>query len=199
MDRGIRVKVIVGLGNPGKKYKNTPHSVGFEVVDEIATRLACSLRRSLRVKAVMGRGVFEGEDLLLVKPTAYMNRSGPVVAHVMRRRGLEPSDLVVVLDDADLEFGRLRVRAKGSSGGHRGLGSIVEAVGANDFARVRIGIGRKTSGGSLVEHVLRPFSADDRKRMKTVIGMAADAVMSVIESGVAEAMNRFNGAARMDA
>jgi len=193
------VKVIVGLGNPGKKYRKTPHNVGFEVIDEISSRVACSLRRSLRVKAMMGRGVFEGEDLLLVKPTAYMNRSGPVVAQVMRRGGIKPQDLVVVLDDADLEFGRLRLRPKGSSGGHRGLGSIVEAVGSSDFVRVRIGIGRTATGGSLVEHVLSPFSGKERKRMAAVIGTAADAVMSVLESGVGEAMNRFNGPVQMDA
>jgi len=187
------VKVIVGLGNPGKQYGNTPHNAGFAVLDEIAARLACRLRRSLRFRALTGRGAWAGEDVLLVAPAAYMNLSGPVVAAVLRAKGARPADMVVVMDDADLALGRLRVRPGGSHGGHRGLGSIIEALGTADFARVRVGIGRDADGRPLVEHVLAPLGAGDRRRLAAVIGVAADAALCVVASGADEAMNRFNG------
>jgi len=132
------------------------------------------------------------EDVLLVKPETYMNRSGLAVASILRYRRVDVGDMIMVLDDADLEQGKLRIRSKGGSGGHKGLGSIIEAVGSEEFTRVRIGIGREV-GNDLVDHVLRPYSGGDRKRMDEVFGLAADAVMCILAFDVSEAMNRFNG------
>lgn len=186
------MKVIVGLGNPGKQYENTPHNAGFSVADELAERLECSFRKSFRFSARTAKALYKEEDILLVKPETYMNRSGHAVAPIVKYRGARPEEMIVVLDDADLETGRLRIRSKGGSGGHKGLESIIECVGSEEFVRVRIGIGRD-SGNDLVEHVLKPYSAGDRKRMAEVYRLAGDAVMCIIDSGISEAMNRFNG------
>ena len=142
------MKVIVGLGNPGKAYAHTPHNVGFDVVHELARRLGCTLSLNRRFAARVGRTVGAETELLLVQPQTYMNDSGAAVAPILRYRKLTPADLVVVLDDADLPLGRLRIRKQGSSGGHRGLQSIVDALGTGEFIRVRVGIGRGESGGT---------------------------------------------------
>lgn len=187
------MKVIVGLGNPGKQYANTPHNVGFGVADVLADRLGAGFRRSLRFRAKIARGTYGPEALLLVKPQTYMNNSGESVAAIVRYRKLEASDTVVVVDDADLDLGRLRLRPGGSSGGHRGLQSIIRHLGSDAFARIRIGIGRRHAGGDLIKHVLRPFSQQERKQMTQVVGRAADAVMRVLDTGIDDAMNDFNG------
>ena len=186
------MRVIVGLGNPGKQYVHTPHNVGFEAIDNLAARLDCRLRGSFRFQARTGKAVVRDEPVLLVQPQAYMNNSGPALAPLLRTKGAGAPDLIVALDDADLAVGRIRVRAKGSSGGHKGLASIIASVGTEDFVRVRIGIGRDSGGRDLVEHVLTPFSSEERRQMDDVIERAADAVLCVVESGVEAAMNKFN-------
>ena len=186
------MRVIVGLGNPGKQYRHTPHNVGFEVIEKLAGRLDCGVRRSFRFQARTGKAVWAEQPLLLVQPQGYMNNSGPALAPLLRTKGAAAQDLVVVVDDADLEVGRLRVRAKGGSGGHKGLASLIESLGTEDFARVRIGIGRDSGGGDLVEHVLTPFSAGERRQVDEAIDRAADAVLHIVESGVEAAMNKFN-------
>jgi PTH1 family peptidyl-tRNA hydrolase len=193
------VKVVVGLGNPGTEYARTRHNVGFAVVDELADRLGCAVRRSFRFSAAMGKAAAGGETVLFVKPRTYMNRSGEAVAPILRFWKVAPPDLIVVLDDADLELGRLRVRAKGSSGGHRGLESVLQCVGSDAFTRVRLGIGRRVEGRDLVEHVLTAFSREELDRMAPAIKAAADAVLCVVESGVEAAMNRFNAPAQAEA
>lgn len=191
-------KIVVGLGNPGKHYAYTPHNVGFAVIDELASGFSCVLRRSFSFRARIGLVVSakgscgSEEKLLLVKPQTYMNRSGTAVASVLRYRKLTASDMIVVLDDADLDFGQLRIRARGSSGGHKGLTSVIQAMGSEEFARVRIGIGRDNNSKGLVEHVLTPFSAAEWQEMKQIIRRAAQAVLCILNSGVETAMNRFN-------
>lgn len=186
------MKLIAGLGNPGRRYVRTPHNVGFEVVERLGRQWSCSLKRSLRFRARIGAAK-QGEDkVLLLKPEAFMNNSGPVVAAVMRYRRLEPTDLVVVLDDADLEEGRIRVRPGGSSGGHRGLQSIIDCVGSDRFARVRIGVGRNDERGGLVDHVLRPYDKDGWGKMDAVIDRAGEAVLWVLRFGIEAAMNEYN-------
>ena len=188
------MKVVVGLGNPGKKYDGSPHNVGFAVIDRLCEMTSSGLRRSLRFKARMGDVSLAGERVLLVKPQTYMNRSGDTVGAILRYRKLSTDDLIVVLDDADLAFCRLRIRGEGSSGGHRGLESIIAAVGSVNFARIKIGIGRGMGKGSgLIEHVLRPFGKDEAETVKSCIDRAASAVETVLESSISEAMNRFNG------
>lgn len=182
-------KLIAGLGNPGRRYRHTPHNIGFEVIDELASRLGCSVRRSLRFRAQLGRGDINGQTVSLIKPMNYMNRSGPVINAVLRKYGMGASDLIVILDDADLELEQLRIRPRGSAGGHKGLQSIIESTGCDQFTRVRLGIGRSTD---LVKHVLSPFTGQARKQMEQIIQRAADAVLAIMEQGVDAAMNRYN-------
>lgn len=184
------MKIIVGLGNPGRRYAGTRHNAGFMVVDRLAGKLGIKLSRSIRFSAQMGEA--EGRGLLLFKPMTFMNNSGVPVGRLARRKGAEACDLVVVLDDADLPVGRLKVSARGSSGGHRGLQSVIDAVGSGEFARIRVGIGRDDDDG-LVDHVLSPFLPSESKLIELVMDVAADAVECVADSGVDTAMNRFNG------
>lgn len=184
--------MVVGLGNPGARYERTRHNVGFEVADELARRAQGRFRRSWRAHAAWCGVEVGGEEFLLVKPQTYMNRSGTAVAQVLRRKGLGPADLVVVVDDADLGVGQLRVRSKGSAGGHKGLKSIVAALGTEEFVRVRVGIGGGGAGGDLVDHVLSGFSAEERAVMKAAVARAADAVIGIARDGVDKAMNSFN-------
>jgi len=187
------VKIVAGLGNPGRKYEGTPHNIGFEVADELSRLLSCEFSRSLRFKARIASGAVEGDKVVLVKPQTFMNRSGLTVGSLMRYRKLTPSDLVVVVDDADLPLGRLRIRPSGGSGGHRGMASVIESVGSNDFVRVRIGIGRDERSEGLVDHVLSRFSKDERMMMGPVVRRAAQAVTCIVASGTEAAMNEFNG------
>lgn len=186
------MNVIVGLGNPGSKYEHTPHNVGFEVVDGLAGRCSCKLRMSVRLGARQGRVEWNGHDLLLVKPQSYMNNSGAVVAGLLHYYKASPQDLVVVLDDADLVFGRIRIRPEGGSGGHRGVDSIIQHLQSRAFARVRIGIGEGGEGKDLVRHVLRKFSPAEREKMDVVAEKAMEAVLMIVDSGIDAAMNSFN-------
>jgi len=187
------VKIVVGLGNPGKRYEKTPHNAGFMVIDALAAELGCRVRRSLRFGSCVGKTVYGGEAVWLVKPQTYMNRSGEAVASVVRYLKIGPDGLIVVLDDADLPMGRMRLRPGGSSGGHKGLDSIIAGVGAGEFVRLRVGIGRSESGGALVEHVLSPFSVSEQRLMERMAGEAARAVRCVLDEGIEKAMNAFNG------
>ena len=188
------MKVIAGLGNPGPEYKDTPHNIGFDVVELLAERLAATWRTSARFQARLARVERGGEAWLLVQPQTFMNLSGTSVAPLVRYHGGGPGDLVVVLDDADLPLGRLRIRAEGGSGGHRGLASVIETLGSETFARVRLGVGREpVAGGGLVEHVLGRFDPARRLTAQRLVGIAADAVECLAEKGLAVAMNRFNG------
>lgn len=185
------MKLIVGLGNPGRRYRNTPHNAGFAVVDGMAVRLGCTFRKRLRFRARTAEAQIGTEPVLLVKPETYMNRSGQAVGALLRFRKLDVTDVIVVVDDADLELGRIRIRPQGSSGGHRGLVSIEEHVGKG-FARVRIGIGRSEQE-ALVDHVLTPLAASQRVVLDKVVEVASDAIGMLIEKGANEAMNAFNG------
>jgi PTH1 family peptidyl-tRNA hydrolase len=193
------VRLVAGLGNPGREYESTPHNIGFAVVDILATRLDCRMRRSLRVPARIARTAWAGEALMLVQPMTFMNASGEAVGPLMRRNGVEPGGLLVVVDDADLPLGRIRVKPRGSAGGHRGLGSIIASIGSDDFVRVRIGIGRRGEpGDELTGHVLTPFGRGDRPKAEAAAERGADAVLWLIEHGVDSAMNRFNGTVAAD-
>jgi len=188
------VKVIAGLGNPGPEYEDTPHNVGFDVVALLAERLAAEWRRSTRFQARLAR-VERGSDAwLLTQPQTFMNLSGTSVVPLLRYYGGVPGDLVVVLDDADLPMGRIRIRPEGGSGGHRGLASVIETLGTGEFARVRLGVGRAgTADNGLVDHVLGRFDQTRRQEARRMVAVAADAVQCLVEKGLAEAMNRYNG------
>ena len=181
--------VIAGLGNPGKKYSKTRHNIGFMVIDEYASRYRIVLNE--RKEYRIGKGTLDGHPLILLQPLRYMNISGPVIKKVLTRHSLQPEHLIVVHDDLDMTPGVLRIRRRGSAGGHKGVESIIQNLGTLDFIRLKIGIGRNEDIPS-EEYVLRNFSAQEKKIMKEAIVHAGDAISSIMLEGVDAAMNRFN-------
>jgi len=186
----VAMRLIVGLGNPGQKYKGTRHNVGFCCIDELARRWQVELSRRV-FHGIGWTGVMRGERVLLLKPGTYMNLSGQSVGEAASFHKVAPSDLLVIVDDMALPTGRLRVRAKGSAGGHNGLSNIIERLGHEDFARVRIGIDQ-VRGERMVGHVLSPFTEEEDRIMEPAIRRAADAVECWLADGIDTAMNRYN-------
>lgn len=189
------MKIIVGLGNPGREYAATRHNLGFMVVDEIARRLRVVSSRS-RFRAVLTEAFDVEEKIVLVKPQTYMNLSGTSVAEAARWYKTPIADLLVVADDIDLPFTAMRLRAKGGSGGHNGLKSIISALGSDEFARLRLGIGR--GRGEATGQVLGRFNAEEERLLPEIIGSAADCALDWERAGVIMAMNRFNRRAESD-
>ena len=188
------MKVIAGLGNPGAEYVNTPHSIGFEVVDAVARGIGASWKGSSSFKGELATGLLGGVKVLLVKPQTYMNLSGECVSPVLKYHNATIEDLLVVSDDIDLPVGRLRIRKGGSAGGHNGLKSVIERTGSQDFARLRIGVGRDPqSRSNVIGHVLGKFSPEDRQAMDEVVATAAEAVGAIENENLETAMNRYNG------
>ncbi len=185
------MKIVVGLGNPGAEYANTPHSVGFETVDAIASEIGAAWEAKRAFHCLMARGTFAGQQVLLVKPQTYMNLSGDSVAPVVKYHNATAADLVVVQDDIDLPLGRLRIRKGGSCGGHNGVRSVIERLGTQTFARVKLGVGKDPS--NVIAHVLGKFSPDTRKVMDLVVAEAVKAVSAVLRDGSDAAMNQYNG------
>jgi PTH1 family peptidyl-tRNA hydrolase len=186
------MRLVVGLGNPGERYRRTRHNVGFMVVDALSSGLHPRQGREDGAAWVLD-GEIAGTPALLVKPLTFMNRSGQAVADLLDRNGLAPESLVVVMDDVALDLGALRIRERGSHGGHNGLRSIVDVLGTEEFPRVRIGVGRKDVEGDLAEYVLAPFPDEDVLVVHEVVGRAADAVRCLLREGAGTAMNRYNG------
>jgi PTH1 family peptidyl-tRNA hydrolase len=188
------VKLIVGLGNPGPRYARTRHNVGFRVLDAVAARAGAALA-TRRFGGRFGEGALASERALLLAPESFMNRSGDTVAEALAALpDVEPSrDLLVVFDDADLPLGRLRLRARGSSGGHNGLADVLERLGSEDVPRLRFGIGRPAEPLDTVDFVLEAFTPAEEERLRLAVPRAADAVECFVRDGVAAAMNRFNG------
>ena len=189
------MKVVVGLGNPGPEYERTPHNMGFLVVEALAERLGCRMKETSRFEARIGAASHAGEELILVAPLTFMNSSGRAVGAVLNYRKLSPAELLVIVDDADIPLGALRLRKKGGTGGHRGLASISEVIGTTDYGRVRVGIGRGVRRDDLVDHVLGAFGREEWARARTAVDEAAQAVLTVVELGMDAAMNRFNARA----
>ncbi|MHC4249327.1 MAG: aminoacyl-tRNA hydrolase [Planctomycetota bacterium] len=187
------MKVVLGIGNPGRKYTATRHNVGFRVVDRLAASLGTDVRKR-RLKGLLGEGSSGGERLLLVKPQTFVNLSGECARAVIDYYGAGIDSLLVVTDDVNLPLGRLRCRRGGSSGGHNGLDSVIQHLGTKDFARLRVGVGRPERGpeDELVGHVLGRFSEDERHVADEAEARAAEAVLVWAESGVEECQNRFN-------
>jgi len=191
------VKLVVGLGNPGPRYQATRHNAGFRIVERFASRWKVELGPG-RYGGCFGRGRLPAEtgaalDVGVLQPQGYMNRSGLAVVEALRRLPVDPAgDLLVVFDDVDLPFGRLRVRPGGGSGGHRGLADVIAALGSGDFARLRFGVGRPVGPLETADWVLTPFSAEEEKALEERLAAAADAIECVLLEGVSAAMNRFN-------
>lgn len=188
------MKLVAGLGNPGPEYAETPHNVGFRVVDLVAERSSAAWRAESKFMGGVARARLGGVEALLLKPTTYMNLSGESVGRVARYFGVKPEDVMVVSDDADLPAGRIRIRVRGGSGGHKGLQSIIDCLGTDGFVRIRVGIGRSAFGGPLVDYVLGRPSPEDEESLRLAMPVAADAVLCAVSRGPVEAMNKFNGA-----
>ena len=184
-------RLVVGLGNPGKKYAGTRHNLGFWCVDRLAAAWGIEVSRRRRL-FVWGEGDAGGVSVALAKPRTYVNESGQAVTALLARLRARPSELIVVYDDLDMPAGRIRLRAQGGAGGHNGMKSIVAAIGTQEFARLRIGIGRPAPGSDEIEHVLGRPSDDERRTMADAVDTAAQAVAAIVEDGVEAAMNRFN-------
>lgn len=186
------MRLIVGLGNPGEKYRRTRHNAGFMVVDELAQRLPPGpVERIDDAWAV--KTEIAGERAVLVKPQGFMNRSGPAVEAALRWFNVEPDRLLVISDDVALPLGSLRIRPRGSHGGQNGLRSIIESIGSEEFARLRFGIGSSEPVLDLAGFVLSDFTDSEVLRVQEMVSRAADAVSSIVEFGVESAMNTFNG------
>lgn len=188
----MAVKLVVGLGNPGAQYARTPHNAGFMVVDEFAGKFSANWREEARFQGSSCRIRGRGMDLALLKPATFMNLSGASVGRYMHYYGMQPAELVVVSDDADLPVGRIRIRKSGSAGGHNGLKSVIAAVGTEAFTRVRVGIGRAAAGGNLADYVLGRMPADAEAVFAKAVSTAAEAVGCIVAEGADAAMNRFN-------
>lgn len=185
------MRMIVGLGNPGLQYRNTRHNVGFEVANSLASVWKIPFKFT-RFEGLVGEGILLGQKVLLVKPQTFMNKSGECVLQVMHYYRVEMHELIVVLDDADLPVGRVRVRSSGGAGTHNGLRSIVDYLGAGSFPRIRVGIGTPPPGMDMADYVLSRFKDDEKEGIQAAILRAAHAVEAVISDGVDYAQSRFN-------
>jgi PTH1 family peptidyl-tRNA hydrolase len=185
------MKLIAGLGNPGRTYAGTRHNVGFEVVDLIATRHRLTWQ-SGPAAAVIAK--WRAAGALLAKPLTFMNNSGHVIGDLLRFFKIELADLLVIIDDANLELGRLRGRPGGSAGGHNGLKSLIAQLGSEEFPRLRVGVGRGNGRRDLADHVLATFDQDERTIVADAVGRAADAAELFVSDGIGVVMNRFNRA-----
>ena len=171
-------RVVVGLGNPGSEYRDTRHNVGQRVLDLLARRLRASWRRD--GSAVVARGQWRGEPVRLIKPIAFMNESGPVVAKALRRVEAGPADLILVYDDIDLPLGTVRLRMKGSHGGHNGVRSVIEALGTQEIKRVKVGIGRPDQKDDVPDHVLTSFERDELPAVDAAVAEAVERVLALL-------------------
>lgn len=183
--------LIIGLGNPTEKYAHTRHNAGFEVIEVLSKRHDIKVNRAEH-KALVGKGVIEGQKVMLVMPQTYMNNSGEAAIELSNYYGVEPEEVIVISDDVTLDCGQLRVRKKGSAGGHNGLKSIIEWLDSQNFPRVRVGVGKLAPGHDLIAHVLGHYSSEDQKLMEAAYDRAADAIECILTSDVEAAMNKFN-------
>ena len=185
------MRLIVGLGNPGYEYSLTPHNLGFRAVDRLAEECGLELARR-EAQALTASTRIEGLEVLLAKPQTYMNLSGMAVARLMEKYGLEVRDLIVLVDDANLPLGSLRLRPRGSAGGHNGMKSIIGALHSDDFVRIRMGVGAEQPIEDMVSHVLGPFREADLKTVTEMLEQACEAVHVLLREGPQKAMTRFN-------
>ncbi len=185
--------LIVGLGNPGKEYTRTRHNAGFRAIDDLAESLGCKIDK-VKFQGLYGQTTYRGEKLLLLKPQTFMNNSGRSVLQLSAYFNIPPQKIIVLFDDISLDPGRLRIRADGSAGGHNGIKSIISELGSQDFPRVKIGVGAKPHPEQdLADWVLSNFSANEEKALSAALPKAGEAALCIIEKGVPESANRYNG------
>lgn len=184
--------VIVGLGNPGKKYEKTRHNIGFNVIDAMADKYNIRVKER-KHQALVGSGFIEGQKVMLVKPTTYMNKSGDSVSDVLDYYKLDPElELIVIYDDISLEPGNIRIRKKGSAGGHNGIKDIIAMIDTQNFMRVKVGVGEKPAGWDLADYVMGSFSQDDKGKIDEAIQDAISAAVLMMQGQVDKAMNNYN-------
>ena len=183
--------LIVGLGNPGREYEHTRHNAGFDAIDVLAGKLGAEGKEK-KHKGLCGKGMIAGEKVILLKPQTFMNLSGESVRAAADFYKIDAEHMIVLYDDIDLDVGKLRVRAKGSAGGHNGIKNIIAHMGTQEFPRVRIGVGAKPDRMDLADYVLGRFSQVERPVMEDAFEEAAEAAIAVVEDGIDAAMNRFN-------
>lgn len=186
------MKIVIGLGNPGPRYSGTRHNVGFEAIARVAERLGIKANNA-RHQSVIGKGYLKGEPIYLQQPLTYMNRSGMAVKALVNEIAAGCEDLIVVVDDLDLPLGRIRIKANGGSGGHNGLKSLIQELGTQDFARLRIGIGRPDHPEQDVsDYVLEKWSAAERAALPGILDTVTDALLCFLSEGVVAAANKYN-------
>jgi len=185
------MKCIIGLGNPGGEYETTKHNIGFAVLQDLAKENKVKIKEK-RYSALIGKGKISGERVALVLPQTYMNCSGDTVGDIVREEIESIDDLIIVCDDINMKLGRIRMKKKGSAGGHKGLESIISVLGRDDFARLRVGIATDVHKGDITRYVLTPFKRNQHKNVSHVVSLAKEALICWIEKGVDEAMNKFN-------
>ena len=188
---GLRMRLIVGLGNPGPEYAITPHNLGFQVVERLAERAGIRVTRP-ESQSYVGRGQIGGQEVILAKPQTYMNASGRAVRDLIERYECDPAEMVVVSDDVALPWGMVRIRERGSAGGHNGLKSVIGALGSDEFIRVRLGVQPKYPVNDLAAYVLCPMGRHVRESAAEMIAQATDAVEIILTEGTGRAMSRFN-------
>ena len=187
------MRLIVGLGNPGREYRETRHNVGFMVVDEIAKRHALTMQMApSQVPDALVAKKYGADPLLIARPLTFMNRSGDAVAALARYYDIVTGDLLVIVDEVAVPFGRLRARARGSAGGHNGLKSCIDRIGTSEFPRLRLGVGRGDARRDLADHVLSTFEADEQSALGEFIARAADAAEMFAAEGIEKVMNTYN-------
>ncbi|MDT0630364.1 aminoacyl-tRNA hydrolase [Rubrivirga litoralis] len=194
---GVDVRrLLVGLGNPGPDYVGTRHNAGFEAIERAADAAGIALDAEVGGRAgrsVVGEGLYRGHGLALAKPLTFMNRSGAAYAALLDRYGLDAADVLLVYDDLALPLGQVRLRGKGSAGGHNGVQSVIDALGTAEFPRLRIGLGDSFPPGGQVDYVLAPFDDGERAAADAALDLAAEAALAFAHDGLAAAMNQFNG------
>lgn len=187
------MKIIAGLGNPTKEYEGTRHNIGFSVIDKLADKYNISMNEK-KHKAICGKGMIEGEKVILLKPQTYMNLSGESVVDAVNFYKVDPEeDVIIIYDDIDLDVGKLRIRAKGSAGGHNGMKNIIAHLGTQVFPRIRVGVGAKPKDWDLADYVLGRFPKEELPEIEAERETACEAVKIIVSQGVEVAMNRING------
>ncbi len=191
--KGVYEFLVVGLGNPGSKYANTRHNIGFMVIDTITANLSCG-KAKLKHKSEIFEGNVKGTKVLFIKPQTFMNNSGEAVREIAKFYKTPPQNIIVISDDVSLDVGVLRIRRKGSHGGHNGLKSIINLVGSEDLPRIKVGVGKKPHPDyDLADFVLGRFSKEDTPKIQDAIKKCSDAIECIISDGVDKAMNMYNG------
>lgn len=185
------MKLIAGLGNPGDRYSSTRHNIGFMVIDALGSRHGIRVDKNKK-RSLTGNAIIAGEKALMAKPQTFMNLTGEALGPLFSFLDIEVTDVIVVHDDLDLDFGRIKIKSGGGHGGHNGIRSLISHFGDKNFVRVRVGIGKPPKGWDISKYVLNPFSAEEKKGLDDLLERAADAVEMIISAGYLKAMNAFN-------